>query len=226
MAFRGFTNNGISFLKSLASNNNKDWFGENKSVYEEHILEPLRQLTTELGFVIKNIDANIETTPAINKTISKIHRDIRFSKDKSPFRTNMWISFKRPFKIWGNSPEFYFYFTPIEYQYGMGFYSASPENMKNFRHYIVAYPDKFKKAIAFYNPQNAFVLVGEQYRKNIPNQLPSEYQEWFQKKNLCISRIKAIDKTFFSSRLKNKIEDAFKVNAELYHLLIDSAVQK
>ena len=225
MIFKGFTNTSISFLNDLALNNNKDWFEQNRTIYEKHLLEPLKQLTTDLGVIIKSIDTKIETTPIINKTISKIYRDTRFSKDKSPFRTDLWISFKRPFKIWGNVPEFYFYFTPEEYQYGMGFYSATPSNMGKYRHYITLYPNRFKKIIDYYNSQDTFVLVGEEYKKHIPNPHPSEYQKWFQRKNLCISCIKKMGGKFFSDYLKEEIEDAFKFNADFYYFLIESIIQ-
>ncbi len=222
MTFKGFTNTSISFLKDLALNNNKDWFERNRTTYEKHLLEPLKQLTTDLGLIIRSIDTNIETAPIINKTISKIYRDIRFSKDKSPFRTDLWISFKRPLKVWGNVPEFYFYFTPEEYQYGMGFYSATPNNMEKLRHYITLFPDRFKKIIDYYNSQDTFVLVGDDYKKHILNPHPAEYQKWFQKRNLCMSCIKKIDKTFFSSHLEEDVENSFTFNAEFYHFLIES----
>jgi uncharacterized protein (TIGR02453 family) len=225
MLFTGFTKTSISFLNDLARNNNKDWFEQNRPVYEKHLLEPLRQLTTELGIVIKSIDAEIDIRPLINRTISKIFRDTRFSMDKSPFRINQWISFKRPAGIWGNVPEFYFYFTPEEYQYGMGFYAATPANMEKFRDAIISFPDRFKKIVDFYQSQNIFTLDGVSYKKHIRNSLPENYQEWFQKKSLYVSRIKKIDNTFFSAGLKNEIENAFKTNAALYHFLMESIIR-
>ena len=225
MLFKGFTKTSISFLNDLALNNNKNWFGENRAIYEKHILEPLRQLTTELGIAIKSIDDEIDIRPQINRTISKIFRDTRFSKDKSPFRTDQWISFKRPSGIWGNVPEFYFYFTPEEYHYGMGFYDTIPANMEKFRDYIISYPDRFEKIMNYYQSQSIFVPRGVNYKKHIPNTLPETYQEWFHKKNLYVSRIKTIDNTFFSAGLKDEIENAFQVNAELYHFLIESITQ-
>ena len=222
MIFNGFTEKGIQFLKDLAANNNKDWFEQHRITYEKYLLDPLRQLTIALTPAIKSIDANIDTSPQINKTISKIFRDTRFSKDKAPLRTDLWISFRRPNKVWGNVPEFYLYFTPEEYQYGMGYYDASPANMKKFRHYITMYPNRFKKIINHYNPQNTFALMGDEYKRHLPNQFPKEYQPWFQKKSLHVSCIKKIDETFFSNHLKEELENAFVFNAELYHFLTES----
>ena len=222
MIFKGFTEKGMHFLMDLAAHNNKEWFEQYRHIYQEHILDPLKQLTAELGPVIKSIDKEIETTPAINKTISKIYRDTRFSADKAPFRTEQWISFKRPMKIWGNVPEFYFYFTPEKYGYGMGFYSATPQNMEKIRSYILAYPEKFKPVIDYYSAQNVFVLGGENYKRPVSNSLPEEFQEWFQKKSLYLICEKEIDETFFSVRLKDILEKAFTNNSVLYQFLIES----
>lgn len=222
MIFKGFTEQGIQFLKDLAANNNKEWFEQNRDVYDECLLVPMRQLVTDLQLSLKSIDAEIETSPAINKTISKIYRDTRFSADKSPFRTEQWISFKRPMKVWGNVPEFYFYFTPEKYGYGMGFYSATSLNMGRIRESVASYPDRFEKIVDYYNAQNIFTLGGESYKRPVSNSLPEEFQEWLQKKSLYLGCEKEIDKTFFSARLKDILEKAFVDNSVLYQFLVES----
>ncbi|HPF50675.1 MAG TPA: DUF2461 domain-containing protein [Draconibacterium sp.] len=222
MIFKGFSETGIVFLKDLAANNKKEWFEQNRHVYEEYILTPLKQLATDLQLTLKSIDTEIETTPAINKTISKIYRDTRFSSDKSPFRTIQWLSFKRPAKTWGNVPEFYFYFTPEKYEYGMGFYSATPQNMERIRSTILYYPEKFEQIIDAYRAQDVFVLEGESYKKAVPNSLPEKFQEWIQKKNLYLKCEKEMDENFFSVGLKEVLEKAITTNVELYQFLIES----
>jgi uncharacterized protein (TIGR02453 family) len=224
MSFTGFTKTAITFLKDLAVNNNKEWFEKNRSLYEEHLLTPLKKLSSELGGVISSIDKEIEIAPQVNKTISKIYRDTRFSNDKSPFRTGLWLSFRRPNKVWGNVPEFYFYFTPEEYQYGMGYYTATPENMRRLREQISQYPDIFKKIIESYKNQDYFKLVGDNYKKIIPNELPEEFQPWYQKKNIAVSYTSKIDQGFYDANLGQILADAFNFNAELYLFLRDSAL--
>ena len=220
--FNGFTKTGIQFLKDLAANNNKEWFELNRHIYDQNLLTPLRQLVSDLQLPLKSLDAEIETSPAINKTISKIYRDTRFSANKSPFRTEQWISFKRPMKIWGNVPEFYFYFTPEKYGYGMGFYSATPQNMEKIRSYILTHPEKFEPIIATYHTQNQFILGGENYKRAVANSLPEEFQKWFQKKSLYVGCEKNIDNFFFSVNLKDKLEKAFAENARLYHFWLEA----
>ncbi len=222
MQFKGFSPEGLEFLKDLAANNNKEWFEKFRSVYQEHLLKPLKQLTTELGPAISSIDPEIDTTPAINRTISKIFRDVRFSNDKSPFRTLQWISFRRPNKIWGNVPEFYFYFTPEEYHTGMGFYSATPANMGKFREHIDLYPERFARIIDLYNTHGQYAVEGEEYKKTFPNERGPEYQRWYRKKNLYVTDTRKIDDLFFSSELEQKIEDDFNNHSLLYLFLIES----
>jgi uncharacterized protein (TIGR02453 family) len=221
MAFTGFSQQSVTFLKDLAANNNKEWFEKHRDVYEHHIMEPLRQLVIDLGPDLKKIDKVIDTTPAVNKTISKIYRDTRFSKDKSPFRTGLWLSFRRSGKIWGNVPEFYFYFTPEEYQYGMGFYSATPVNMAKFREHIALEKQKFGKIIGSYN-QSKYIIGGEEYKKRIPNDLPDEFQSWYQKRNLYVNRTNKTGKSFFTHHLKDEISGFFNSNSDLYRFLIES----
>jgi len=222
MIFKGFTKTGILFLKDLAANNKKEWFEQNRPVYEDYVLTPLKQLVTELQLTLKSIDPEIETTPAINKTISKIYRDTRFSADKSPFRTMQWLSFKRSAKNWGNVPEFYFYFTPEKYEFGMGFYSATPQNIDRIRSTILDSPEKFEQIIDAYKAQDVFMLEGENYKKAVPNSLPEKFQEWIQKKNLYLKCEKEMNESFFSAGLKDVLKKAITSNAELYQFLIES----
>jgi uncharacterized protein (TIGR02453 family) len=224
MAFTGFTETSISFLKDLARNNDKKWFEQNRSVYEEFLLIPMKQLVTDLGATLKGVDDKIDITPGINKTVSKIFRDIRFSHDKSPLRTDQWILFKRPVRIWGNVPEFYMYFTSEEYQYGMGYYAPSPTNMENFRHKIDMHPEKFERIIKQFDSQKSYVLYGENYKKQFQNLHPEKFQQWYQKKNFYVSKVRKMDKSFFSPKLKDEIESAFLFNAYLYNYLIESII--
>lgn len=222
MAFTGFTKSSIGFLKDLAVNNNKEWFEANRGSYEEHLLGPLKGLSADLGPMISSIDAEIEIAPNINKTISKIYRDVRFSNDKSPFRIDQWLTFKRPGKLWGNVPEFYFYFTPEEYQYGMGYYQATPERMNRLREHIVRHPDRFAKIIQTFKNQEAFKLVGEEYKRTIPNEMPEAFQPWFQKKSIALSCTRKLDQAFYDPNLLQILSDAFVLNAELYLFITES----
>ncbi|HEX2923516.1 MAG TPA: DUF2461 family protein, partial [Chloroflexota bacterium] len=108
--FAGFAPESVAFLRSLADDkcNNREWFESHRADYQSHILEPLRSLVQELGLFMLSLDPYLDVTPAMNHTISRIHRDTRFSRDKSPYRRCMWITFKRPSADWKDRPCFFF----------------------------------------------------------------------------------------------------------------------
>lgn len=131
--FKGFSQESLDFLGNLKANNNRMWYEANRQVYINCLLEPLQNLVVDIGAFMLTIDPYLEVTPAIDKTISRIYRDTRFSRDKSPYKSTMWITFKRPNKEWKDAPAFFFEISPDSYRYGMGFYSAGKKTMDRFR---------------------------------------------------------------------------------------------
>ena len=172
----------------VRKNNSKEWFEANRESYQRYLIEPFRRLVTDLGPHMLAIDHMLDVTPSINKTISRIYRDTRFSPDKSLYRSTMWITFKRHRKEWTDSPGFFFEITPESYRYGMGFYSASNDSMNIFRQMIDENSDEFLDAISFYAGQKDFVVEGEQYKRPLGKDKPAVIQEWYNRKNLYVVR--------------------------------------
>ena len=90
-----FNKNSFEFLSNLEANNTKDWFVNNKSIYQENIINPLKELISSLDIFIATIDNSLETKPVINKAISRIYRDVRFSKNKLPFKNHIGFHFRK-----------------------------------------------------------------------------------------------------------------------------------
>lgn len=145
----GFSEASIRFLWEIRLNNHSAWFTAHKQDYQQYLLEPMKNLVTELAGTMKQLDPWLEVTPGVNKTISRIHRDIRFSRDKSPYRDRIWITFKRKIKDWQDAPAYFFEITPEFYRFGMGFYQASKETMNGFRAALLEKTDDFQKASVF-----------------------------------------------------------------------------
>ena len=119
--FSGFSAETLGFLRGLETNNNKPWFEAHRGEYQEHLLRPFQLLVAGLSEPMLAIDPHFETRPAVDRTLSRIYRDIRFSRDKSPFKTRMWLTFKRPSRDWKTAPAYFFEISPDRYRYGMGF---------------------------------------------------------------------------------------------------------
>ena len=122
--FQGFSPQALAFFEELSANNNKAWFEAHRADYETLLLEPLKELVAELAAPLLAIDPALQLLPP-SRCIARIHRDIRFSRDKSPYKTHLWLSFKRPSPDWKEHPCFFFEIAADRYRYGMGFYSAA-----------------------------------------------------------------------------------------------------
>lgn len=165
------------------------------------------------------VDPYFETRPAVNKTISRIYRDTRFSRDKSPYRSTMWFTFKRPGRNWQDAPVYFFEIAPDGYNYGMGFYSASKDTMDRLREKIDKKSKEFLKAISFYQQQQDFVLEGETYKRILDERKNEEILNWYQRRNLYLICRRAIDKRLFDRALLDDLIYGFRVLAPFYQYL-------
>jgi len=217
--FRGFTPEALQFLRDVHENNSKEWFERHRSVYERALPEPMRALASDLSGQMLEIDPLLETWPAVNRTISRIHRDTRFSKDKSLYRDCMWFTFKRPSREWQDAPGFFFELRPESYRYGMGFYSAGKETMDRLRAWIDEEPEEFRRSVAFYERQRTFVIEGECYKKLYAGSKPESILKWYARKNLYLVCNRRIDDLLFSPDLVSELAAGFDMLSGLYHAL-------
>lgn len=221
MQFVGFSPEAFAFLHDLQLNNNKEWFEARRAEYESQILNPMRKLVMDLSPTMLDIDPDIEIRPDINKAISKIYRDTRFSKDKTIFRTNMWISFKHPSKDWHDMPTWWIEIKPDGYTYGMGFYNASVATTLAFRERIESNQSAFRDVIKFFPGRPKFRLEGEVYKRKFNYFLPEDIQKWYQRKNMYVICTRPKDDILFTNELVGHISERFKELAPLYHYWMD-----
>jgi uncharacterized protein (TIGR02453 family) len=89
--FGGFRPQALAFLRRLARNNRRDWFERSRAVYETEVRDPMRALVEEMDIRLAHIAPEITGDP--KRSIFRIHRDVRFSADKSPYKTNAACQF-------------------------------------------------------------------------------------------------------------------------------------
>ena len=90
-SFPGFTSESFAFFRELAQNNNKPWFDQNRERYERHVQGAFRGLLASLEPFLLKLNPHFETGGKTNGNFSRINRDIRFSKDKSPYKPNYYL---------------------------------------------------------------------------------------------------------------------------------------
>ena len=165
-ALENFPNKTVNFLKKLSKNNSKEWFEAHRDDYNSQFLEPALQFVVEMGERLSAIVPHINAVPKIDKSIFRLHRDVRFSKDKSPYKTNLGLYFWEGNKKM-DSPGFYFHVDPKGYFIASGIYMPSKEQLKKYRD-AVANPSSGKElsdAIKKVMKKGNYTLGGKKYKK-------------------------------------------------------------
>jgi len=217
--FKGFTPQSIEFLRALAVNNNKTWFEKHRPEYYDHILKPFQQLVMDLSTLMLSIDPLFDTTPAVNRTIARIYRDTRFARDKSPYRSNLWIVFKYPHTDWKSEPGYFFELFPDFYRYGMGFYQAPYHLMERLRDFLCEHPDEFLKLISPISRRGIFTVAGDKYKRPIKAQMPSNLLDWLSCKSFYLVKNCRINRRLFSALLVKELCEAFQTTVPYYRFL-------
>jgi uncharacterized protein (TIGR02453 family) len=113
------------FFRDLARNNRTEWMQANRGRYQECIVQPLRRLCEELAPGILRLDPRFETSGRTGANLSRINRDIRFAKDKTPYRAQMYVKFSAPFGGEGEAGQFYMGISAKTVTAGFRIYSGS-----------------------------------------------------------------------------------------------------
>jgi len=160
----------IKFFIDLSRNNHKDWFDANRKRYESHVKKPFAEFTKAVIDEMKKLDKNITMEP--KDAIFRINRDVRFSKDKAPYKLHASALISSTSKKDYQNPGLYFQLSPESIWIGGGMYEPDKEGVEKIRHHIAANMKKFEsllkeKAFAkFYNSE----IQGEK-NKIVPKEL-------------------------------------------------------
>ena len=149
MARTYFTPAFFEFFRQLRLHNDRTWFEANKNRYEAQVRDPLLAFITDFGPRLRRISANFLADPRpVGGSMFRIYRDIRFSRDKSPYKTNAAIHFPHRAGKDIPAPSFYLHLGPDEVFAGVGIYHPDPKTLEKVRDAIVAHPDGWKRALS------------------------------------------------------------------------------
>ena len=133
--FEGFSADFLTFFRDLAANQNRDWFQANKPRYEAIVRDPMRDLVIALSAALAERDLPLGSDP--RRSITRINRDVRFSADKSPYKTYVAATFTRdPGEM--TPGLLYLQLSPDESFAGLGFYAVEPADLALLRAAITA----------------------------------------------------------------------------------------
>jgi uncharacterized protein (TIGR02453 family) len=157
----------IDYLTKLSRNNNREWFEKHRKEFELNFLEPAQKFVLEMGSKLQDIAPQINAIPKIDKSIFRIHRDVRFSKNKSPYKTNLGIYFWEGNRAKMESSGFYFHIEPKLFFIGVGMYMLSKEDLKKFRDAVVdpIQGEELHTIVTKLTKNKKYILGGEFYKK-------------------------------------------------------------
>jgi len=163
----------IDFLKEQSGNNNREWFADNRAFYDE-ARSAFEEVTARL------IDSIAETDKQIaglhpKECIFRIYRDVRFSKDKTPYKNHFDAFIAKKGGRKSQHAGYYIHVMPGKSLMGGGVYAPIPQVLNSIRREIYNFPDEFKAII--HNPEFN-MLFGELFDdklKNTPKGFPKEF---------------------------------------------------
>jgi uncharacterized protein (TIGR02453 family) len=143
--FTGFPRGALPFLESLAQNNNRDWFTANRATYDSQIAAPMAALISALAFTFAT--EGIPLTGDPKRSMFRVNRDVRFSKDKSPYKTNASCVLSRD----GSKQGIGILYIQIGGADGafmaQGFYGPEPDHLHALRQAIAAKPKLWEQTL-------------------------------------------------------------------------------
>ena len=136
-AFAGFPKETFAFLSGIAAHNEKAWFEGHRDLYEAGYVAPARAFVEALGPALREISPDVQFAPKVNGSLQRINRDIRFSKDKRPYKEHLNLWFWHGDNKGWDTPGFWFSLGPKEVSLGVGMHSLDKEQLDSFRQSVI-----------------------------------------------------------------------------------------
>ncbi|MGD9548860.1 MAG: DUF2461 domain-containing protein [Candidatus Krumholzibacteriia bacterium] len=172
---RHFTPALFAFLRDLAANNEREWFQDNRDRYLENVQQPALDFITDFGASLLRISPHFRADPRPNGgSLFRIHRDVRFSKDKSPYKTAVGIHFRHEAGKTAYTPGYYLHLEPGGCFVGVGLWHPDNPTLRRLRDRVAGDPDSWRKMAADREFSARFTISGESLKRP-PRDVPAEH---------------------------------------------------
>lgn len=199
----------LHFIKEVAENNNREWFALHKQEYEEakaDVLELVTQIIPELAKIDPLIPSDLDP----KKCLLRIYRDVRFSKNKDPYKTNFGIWFSAKSKG-GNEPGYYFHIQPGNSFVAGGYWMPEAAHVKLIRQEIDYNVADFKEIVEDKTFKERFTLGTTNALKNAPKGYdPNDPNIEYLKLKSFEATMKLDDAAFHKPTIVNKLISSFQ----------------
>jgi uncharacterized protein (TIGR02453 family) len=147
-SFAGLPRDYFDFFKELKANNNREWFEDNKPRFRASVQEPLAAFVEAMAPRLKKVSKHFVADPRLNGgSVFRIYKDVRFSKDKTPYKTHGGVQFRHALGKDAHAPGFYVHIDPDEIFYGGGVWTPPAPQLLKIREAIAGKGAAWKKAV-------------------------------------------------------------------------------
>lgn len=147
MSERYFSKQTFAFLKELAENNNREWFELHQQDYEDLVRGPALDFISDMSLELPAISRHFLAQPKkVGGSLMRVYRDTRFSRDKTPYKTNIGIQFRHEVGKDVHAPGYYLHIEPGECFLGVGMWHPEADALFKIRQAIVEKPEAWLAA--------------------------------------------------------------------------------
>lgn len=168
-----FSDDFLNFFYLLSQNNHREWFNENRKMYEQEVREPFKVFVADL---IKNIqeewDADFELQP--KDAIFRINRDIRFSKDKTPYKEHVGAIITPGGRKNKEEPGHYIHLAGGTLMLGGGAYFLEKDQLYNIRKYLISHGKEFEQLLSEKDFKKKYGAIQGKQNKRLPKEFMVE----------------------------------------------------
>lgn len=146
--FGGFGSETLEFLADLKNHNEREWFEANKPRYEDVVREPARAFIRDMGKKLKRVSPELRADDRkAGGSLMRVNRDIRFSNDKTPYKTNLGIQFRHALGKDVHAPGAYVHLGLDGCFLGIGMWRPESKALKKIREAIAEHPKRWQKIV-------------------------------------------------------------------------------
>lgn len=165
--FPGFPEETVRFFLDLRFHNETSWFHAHREAYEAYVRKPFSEFIEAMTPTVMRIADDMETRP--NKCLARINRDIRFTRDKSPYRDHMWLLFRRAGEEREHAVMYWFELSPEVVEWGVGFWGYNRPAMDALRERMVKKPAEVRRVLRRCGiPDETLHIYGDRYKSMKP----------------------------------------------------------
>jgi uncharacterized protein (TIGR02453 family) len=171
-----FSDRSFRFLRSLARNNEREWFHAHKADYDTHVRQPFLALITDLQPALRDVSEHYRADPkTVGGSLFRIHRDTRFSNNKAPYKNWQGARLFHARSKEVEAPSFYIHLQPGNCFIGAGLWHPEPDTLRRIRHFIVDNPGSWAAAAHGTAFRKRFDLDDDEMLVRPPRGFPADF---------------------------------------------------